>query len=124
MRDLSHADVGIGQQRLSGLDVIVREFGRTASRAANASRGCKTRLRALSNEAALEFRQRAKHVKNKSALSGRRVDGFRQAAKTDTLLLRLPDGFDQLFRRARRAVELSQHHRVATTCEFQCVAQD
>ena len=38
VRDLSHADVRIGQHRLGGLDVVVREFRRTASRAANAPR--------------------------------------------------------------------------------------
>src|ERR1700719_4087651 len=44
VRDLSHADVGIGEQRLGGLDVVVREFRRPASGAANAPRGGKARL--------------------------------------------------------------------------------
>jgi hypothetical protein len=35
MRDLSHPYVGIGEHRLSGLDVVVRQLRRTASRAAN-----------------------------------------------------------------------------------------
>ena len=31
VRDLCHADVGIGQQRLGGLDVVVGEFRRASS---------------------------------------------------------------------------------------------
>jgi len=31
VRDLSHADVGIGEHCLGGLDVVLREFRRTAS---------------------------------------------------------------------------------------------
>jgi hypothetical protein len=34
VRDLRHADVGIGEHCLGGLDVVVREFRRAASRAA------------------------------------------------------------------------------------------
>jgi hypothetical protein len=56
VRDLGNADVGVGQQRLGGLDVVVREFRRTASGATNAPRGSEARLGAFSDEAALEFR--------------------------------------------------------------------
>jgi hypothetical protein len=56
VRDLSHADVGIGEQRLGGLDVVVREFRRPASGAASAPRGGKpawvrSRIRLRSNSA-------------------------------------------------------------------------
>jgi len=37
----------------------------------------------LPDQAAYEFRQRAKHVKNKPTLRRRRVESFGQAAKTD-----------------------------------------
>ena len=56
VRDLSHADVGIGEHCLSGLDVVLREFRRTASRAAYAPRGGESRLGALTDQTALEFR--------------------------------------------------------------------
>jgi hypothetical protein len=39
MRDLSHADIGIGEHGLSGLDVLVGQFRRAASHAANSPRG-------------------------------------------------------------------------------------
>src|SRR3954447_27069575 len=68
LRDLSNGDVRIGQHRLGGLDVILGEFRRTASGAAKAPGGGKARLGALPNQAALEFRQRAEHVKNQSPL--------------------------------------------------------
>jgi hypothetical protein len=55
VRDLRHADVGVRQHRLGGLDVVAREFRRTASRSANAPRDGKTRLGALPDQAALEF---------------------------------------------------------------------
>jgi hypothetical protein len=64
VRYLSHANVEIGEHRLGGLNVIVREFRRTPSRAASAPRGGEARLGALPDQTALEFRQRAKHVKN------------------------------------------------------------
>jgi hypothetical protein len=54
MRDLRHADVGIGQHRLGGLDVVICEFRRTAPGAASAPRGGKARLGALRDQAALE----------------------------------------------------------------------
>jgi hypothetical protein len=37
VRDLSHADIGIGQHRLGGLDVVIREFRRPATGAATAA---------------------------------------------------------------------------------------
>jgi len=82
--DLSHADVGVGEHRLGGLDVIVSEFRRPASGAAGTTRGGEAGLGALPDQAALEFRKRAKHVKNQPPLRGRRVECFGQAAKPDT----------------------------------------
>jgi hypothetical protein len=38
VRDLRHADVGIGERRLRGLNVVVCQFRRTSSCAANATR--------------------------------------------------------------------------------------
>jgi hypothetical protein len=67
-----------------GLDVVVSEFWRTASGSARAPGGCEARLGALPDQAALELRQRAEHVKNQPPLRGRRVEGFGQAAKSDT----------------------------------------
>src|SRR3954462_14265780 len=64
LRDLSDDDVGIGEHRLGGLDVLLRQLRRTASGTAKAPGGGQTRLGALADQAALEFRQRAKHVKN------------------------------------------------------------
>ena len=55
VRDLSYADVGISKHRLGGLDVVIRQFRRTASGAAYAPRGGKARLRALPDQTALEF---------------------------------------------------------------------
>jgi hypothetical protein len=52
VRDLNHADVGMASIALGGLDVVVREFQRTASRAANAPRSGEARLGALSDQAA------------------------------------------------------------------------
>ena len=65
--DLGHADVGVRQHRLGGLDVVVREFRRTASRAANAPGGGEARLGALPDQAPLKLCQCAKHVKNQPA---------------------------------------------------------
>jgi hypothetical protein len=56
VRDLRHADIGIGEHRLGGLDVLVSEFRRTASSTASAPRGGKARLGALPDQTALEFR--------------------------------------------------------------------
>jgi hypothetical protein len=55
MRDLGDADVGIGQQRLRGLDVVLREFRRTSSRAAKPTGGGEARLGAFPDQAALEL---------------------------------------------------------------------
>jgi hypothetical protein len=56
VRDLGHADVGIGQQRLGGLDVVVGEFRRASSDAAGARAAARpawvrSRIRLRSNSA-------------------------------------------------------------------------
>ncbi len=58
MRDLGHADIRIGQHRLGGLDVVVCELRRTPSPAAKTPGGRQTRLGALPDQTALEFRER------------------------------------------------------------------
>jgi len=55
------------------LYVVVGEFGRASSRATRAPSSGEARLGALPDQTSLEFRQRAKHVKNQPALRGRRV---------------------------------------------------
>src|SRR5271170_1681702 len=96
-------------------------FGGSASRAASAPRGGQARLGALPDQAALELRQRAKHVKNQPPLRGRRVEGFGQAAKPDTPHPQGFDGFDQLLHRPRQPVELPHDERVAAAREFERV---
>jgi hypothetical protein len=54
VRDLSYADVGIGEHRLGCLDVVVGEFRRPASGAASTPRGGEPRLGALADQAALD----------------------------------------------------------------------
>jgi hypothetical protein len=85
VRDLGHANVGISQQRLGGLDVVVDEFRRTLSGAARAPRRREVRLSALPDQAAPEFRQSAKYVKNQPSLRGRRVQGLRSGCETRCL---------------------------------------
>jgi hypothetical protein len=62
-------------------------------------------------------------VKYKPTLRRRRVEGFGQAAKPDTSQAQFLDGFDQLFHRARQAVELPHNQRVAASREFQRIVQ-
>jgi len=56
VRYLGHGDVGIGEHRLGGLDIVIGEFRGASSSAAGAPRGGKARLGALPDQAALEFR--------------------------------------------------------------------
>ncbi len=123
VRDLSCGDVGVGEHRLGGIDVVVGEFRRSASRPASATRGGQPRLGALADQAALEFRKRAKHVKNQTPLRGRRVEGFGQTAKPDAPYPQGFDGFDQLLHRPRQAIELLHDQRVAAAREFERVMQ-
>jgi hypothetical protein len=76
MRDLSHADVRIGQQRLGGLNVLIGQFRRAASRAANSPRGgesarVRSRIRLRSNSAS---RQAA--LRTRLALTGAAARNF------------------------------------------------
>jgi hypothetical protein len=57
VRDLGYADVGIGQHRLGGLNVVVGEFRRTVSLATKPTCRGKARSGALADQAALEFRE-------------------------------------------------------------------
>ena len=68
--DLSYTDSGFGQHRLWGLDVVVREFRRTASDATRAVARlawAHSRIRLRSNSANAP----ARHVKNQPILRGR-----------------------------------------------------
>jgi hypothetical protein len=88
-----------------------------------ARRACsETRLGAFPDQAALELRQRTKHVKNQPSLRGCCVEGFGQAAKADTSHPQGFDGFDQLLHRARQPIELPHNQRVAAAREFEGVA--
>src|SRR4051794_32327259 len=84
LRDLSDGDVGVSEHRLGGLDVILSEFRGTTAGTAKTPGSGQTRLSTLPDQAALEFRQRAKHVKNQPPLRGRGVEGFGQATKPDS----------------------------------------
>ena len=83
----------------------------------------KSCLGALSDQAALEFRQCAEHVKNEPPLRGRRVESFGQATKPDISQPQFLDGFDQLLHRPRQAVELPDNNGVATPREFERVVK-
>jgi len=123
MRDLRHADVGIGEHRRGSLEVVLGEFRGTPARATEATGGRETRLSALPDQTPLEFRERAKHVKDQPPLCGRRVEGFGQAAKPDASNPKIFDGFDQLLHRTGQTVELPDDQRVAAAREFEGVVQ-
>jgi len=57
MCDLGNANIGIGQQRPSDIEVVVAEFGRAPSGTTRAPSGGEARLGALPDQTALEFRQ-------------------------------------------------------------------
>src|SRR3954447_2151086 len=84
LRNLSDGDVGIGQHRLGGLDVVLCQFWRSPASAPKPPRSSEARLGALPDQTALEFRQRAEHVKNQPTLRSRRVERLSQAAKPNT----------------------------------------
>jgi hypothetical protein len=81
VRDLGNADIGIRQQCPGDIKIVFSQLWWAASGAARAPRRREARLGALSDQAALEFRQRAKHVKNQPPLRSRRVESFGPAAK-------------------------------------------
>ena len=83
MRDLGDAHVRIGEQSSRSFKVVLCQFRRTPSLAPEPARGSEARLGALPDQAALEFRERSKHVKDQPPLRRRRVEGFGQAAKPD-----------------------------------------
>jgi hypothetical protein len=64
VRDLSHANVGIGEQRSRDIKVVFCQLWWTASGAAGAPSGHETRSGALPDQTALEFCECPKHVKD------------------------------------------------------------
>jgi len=121
VRDLGDADVGVRQQCPRGFKVVLCQLSWTAPRSACAPSNGKAGLGALSDQAALDLRQRAKHVKNQPPLCGRRVGALGRAAKPDTPVPQGFDGFNQLLHRPRQAVELPDYQRVAAAREFERV---
>jgi hypothetical protein len=97
------------------------KFWRATSGAAGASSSSQACLSTLADQTALEFRQRAEHVKNEPPLRGRRIEGFSQAAKPDPPDPQAFDGFDQLLHRPCQTVELPHDERVAAAREFERV---
>jgi hypothetical protein len=75
-------------------------------------------LGALPDQAALEFRQRAKHMRDQPPLRSRRVERFGQAAKPDAPEPQGLDGLDQLRHRPRQPIELLHDERVAAARAF------
>ena len=96
VRNLRNADIGIGEQCPRGFKVFLCKLRRSPAGAAEAPSGGKTCFGALADQAALELRQRTKHMKNEPPLRSRRVEGFGQAAKPDASHPQVLDGFDQL----------------------------
>ena len=62
---------------------------------------------------ALEFGQRAEHVKDQDALRRRRVDRLCEASKADVAQAQLLDRLDELLDGSRQPVELPDDQRVA-----------
>src|ERR1700694_4515370 len=79
--NLPHADIGISQHGPRGVKIILGQFRRSATGAAYSLGGGKPRAGALADEAALELRQGAEHMKDQQPLRGRGVDGLGQTAK-------------------------------------------
>ena len=123
VRDLSNADIGIRKQCPRGFEVLLGQLRRTATRAAEATGGREARLGALPDQAALEFRECAKHMKNQPPLRSRRVEGLGQAAKSDAAQPQVFEGFDQLLHRPGQPIELPNNQRVAATGKFERVMQ-
>jgi hypothetical protein len=68
---------------------------------------------------ALELRQRANHMKNQPPLRGRRVEGFGQAAKPDTLTRSASTVLINYFIDRARLIELPHDQRVAAARELE-----
>jgi hypothetical protein len=119
---------GVLQQRPGGRFVGGRErWGSTASTPAGPGRG-KARPRALPDDGALKFRQRAEEMKDQRAARRTRVEGFRQRAQPDVTAVQGFDGVEELPQRAGQAVELPDYqcivgaHRVERRVELRPVA--
>jgi hypothetical protein len=81
------------------------------------------RLPAGDRKPTLEFSERAEHVKDKTPLRRRRVDGFRQRTKANPPRPQLFNRLDQLLDGASEAVELPHNQRVARPRKFQSLFQ-
>jgi hypothetical protein len=74
---------GLASMALAALMSVFVERRRTTARPAEASSSGKICLGTLADQAALEFRQHAEHVKSEPSLYGRRVEGFRPRRQLD-----------------------------------------
>ena len=118
--DLDHGDLGVAQQRLGGGDVLgLQGRGPATGAAAGASR-LQAGERALADHAALELGQGREQVEHQPAARGGGVDRLGQRAQADALLAHGLDGLDQLLERARQAIQLPDHQRVALAHVAEC----
>ena len=62
-----HANIRVCQHGLRRLDVVIGQFGRTPTNSSEFLRRQQSRARALPDQAALKFHQRAEHVRIRSA---------------------------------------------------------
>jgi len=93
VRDLGHADVGIGEHRLGGLDVVVREFRRTASCATNAARGGKACLSALPDQAYVRIPPMRQTCEKQADLARSSCRGLRSGCENRYLSAAVPRRF-------------------------------
>ena len=77
------------------------------------ARGFQSGARALTDEAALEFGERAEYLKHEPAARRRRVDRLGERPESDLAALQLFDRLDELLQRPREPVEFPDDECVA-----------
>ena len=82
------------------------------------TRRLQARLRALTDQLALELGDRAEDVEHQAPGGGRGVDPLREAAKTELPALELADQLDQMPQRAAEAIQAPHHQRVLAVAQL------
>ena len=85
---------------------LLIEYRRAAAVAAASSRSGKPRHRALADQVALEFGERAEHVEDEPAATSRRIDALVQRTKPDVSIPELVYGVHEVDQRAAEPVQL------------------
>src|SRR5450755_548367 len=116
--DLLHGVLATGEHVAGDAQLFVGDDCAATAEPTTSARRVQARLRALTDQLALELSDRAEDVEYQAPGGGRGVDALGQAAKPELPALKLADQLDQMPQRAADAIQAPHHQGVLAVAQL------